>query len=178
MCFFFWFKVTLYSGFFALRKPQWNNPHLLIVLNKCIQLMAQTIKGKKAGHTRWLNLTYLGIKPKTNHNVTKVENSDEMKPILPVHVLQAQFILNMDQSVAKGKLIGVFTLPLCIPVTLRAKWFFRTTTMEEFGGIWHRREDLSRSFCGCHYQNFLEKPVGKKTKQKIPNHTMIHFNQK
>lgn len=32
-----------------------------------------------------------------------MENSDEMKPILIVHVLQAQFILNMDQSVAKGK---------------------------------------------------------------------------
>jgi len=34
--------------------------------------------------------------------------------------------------------------------------------MEEFGWIWHRWGDLSHSFCGCHYQNFLERPERKK----------------
>lgn len=58
----------------------------------------------------------------------------------------------------------VFILPLCIPVTLHAKWFFRTMTTEGFGWIWHRWVDLSHSFCGCHCQNFPERPVGKMKK--------------
>lgn len=52
-----------------------------------------------------------------------------------------------------------FILPLCIRVSLRAKWFCRTMTREGSGWAERRWVDLSHSFCVCHCQSSLEIPI-------------------
>lgn len=52
-----------------------------------------------------------------------------------------------------------FILPLCIQVSLCAKWSCRTMTKEGPGWAERRWVDLSRSFCVCHCQSSLEIPA-------------------
>ena len=55
-----------------------------------------------------------------------------------------------------------FTLPLCIRVSLRAKWSCRTMTRGGSGWAERRWVDLSRSFCACRCRSCFGIPSKKK----------------